>query len=102
MYETNVDGTARVLDAAIEAGVLRTVYVSTNGILGDTHGKVVDESYQRPDRDFQSYYEETKFLAHEEAKVRIAAGAPILIAQPGGVYGPGDPSQLGVIIDQIR
>jgi nucleoside-diphosphate-sugar epimerase len=102
MYEANVVGTERVLDAATKAGVARIVYVSTNGILGDTRGQVVDETYERPDSDFHSYYEETKYLAHQAAKARIAARAPVLIAQPGGVYGPGDPSQLGVITDLIR
>ena len=33
---------------------------------------------------------------------RIAKGAPIVIVQPGGVYGPGDHSELGNIIDQTR
>jgi nucleoside-diphosphate-sugar epimerase len=102
MYDANVEGTKRVLDAAIDAGTARIVYVSTNGVLGNTHGQVVDESYERQPLDFLSYYEETKVLAHREAKSRIEAGAPILIAQPGGVYGPGDTSQLGNFIDQVR
>ena len=33
---------------------------------------------------------------------RIAKGAPIVIVQPGGVYGPGDHSELGNIIDQAN
>jgi nucleoside-diphosphate-sugar epimerase len=102
MYDANVEGTKRVLDAAIDAGIARIVYVSTNGVFGNTRGKVVDESYERQPLDFLSYYEETKVLAHREANSRIEAGAPILIAQPGGVYGPGDTSQLGNFIDQVR
>jgi nucleoside-diphosphate-sugar epimerase len=102
MYDANVEGTKRVLDAAIDAGISRIVYVSTNGVFGNTRGKVVDESYERQPLDFLSYYEETKVLAHREANSRIEAGAPILIAQPGGVYGPGDTSQLGNFIDQVR
>jgi nucleoside-diphosphate-sugar epimerase len=102
MYDANVEGTKRVLDAATDAGVGRIVYVSTNGVFGNTHRKVVDESYQRQPNEFLSYYEETKYLAHQEAKTRIERGAPILIAQPGGVYGPGDTSQLGIFIDQVR
>ena len=52
-------GTERVLDAAIEAGVPRIVYVSTVGVFGNTHGQVVDEEYRHPGEDFLSCYEET-------------------------------------------
>jgi dihydroflavonol-4-reductase len=102
MYEANVRGTERVLDAAIEAKVKRTVYVSTVGTFGNTHGKVVDETYSRDGEDFLSCYEETKYRSHEVALDRIAKGAPIVIVQPGGVYGPGDHSELGNMIDQAR
>ena len=102
MHEANVGGTQRVLDAAIDAGVARIVYVSTVAVFGNTHGEVVDESYERNGDDFLSYYDETKTLSHKLAKERIAAGAPIVIVQPGGVYGPNDHSQLGNFIDQTR
>lgn len=101
MYESNVRGTERVLDAAIAAGVPRIVYVSTVGVFGDTHGKLVDESFRR-DSKFPSEYERTKTLAHEIAEDRIAKGAPIVIVQPGGVYGPGDHSEIGNVIEQVR
>jgi nucleoside-diphosphate-sugar epimerase len=102
MRDANVGGTERVLDAAIEANVPRIVYVSTIGIFGNTHGKVVDESYDRDGEGFLSCYEETKYRSHEVALDRISKGAPIVIVQPGGVYGPGDHSELGNIIDQTR
>lgn len=102
MYEANVRGTARVIDAATEAGVPRTVYVSTIGAFGNTRGEVVDETYRHPGYGYLSYYEETKVLAHRVAEERMAAGAPVVIVQPGGVYGPGDRSDLGTLIDRIR
>jgi len=102
MYDANVKGTERVLDASTDAGVGRIVYVSTVGVFGDTKGKVVDETYDREPTGFMSYYEETKYLAHELAKDRIAKGAPIVIVQPGGIYGPGDPSVIGTLIGMIR
>jgi dihydroflavonol-4-reductase len=103
MYDANVSGTERVIDNAVEAGVARIVYVSTGNVYGNTRGQVVDEGYQRPQPpDFLSYYDETKYLAHEAAVERIANGAPVVIVQPGGVYGPNDPSELGNIIDQAR
>src|SRR5436309_613322 len=100
MYDTNVRGTERVLDAAIGAGVPRIVYVSTVNVFGNTHGEVVDESYERPTNGFLSYYDETKYEAHQAARDRVAKGAPIVIVQPGGVYGPGDHSEIGNMIDQ--
>jgi dihydroflavonol-4-reductase len=100
MYDANVRGTERVLDAAFQAGVGRIVYVSTINVFGNTGGDVVDETYERPGNDFLSYYDETKYLSHQVAKERIEKGAPIVIVQPGGVYGPGDHSELGNVIDQ--
>jgi len=102
MHEANVRGTERVLDAAWQAGVGRILYVSTINVFGNTRGQVVDESYDRPPGDWLSVYDETKYLAHEAAKERVAKGAPIVMVQPGGVYGPGDHSELGNVIDQVR
>jgi nucleoside-diphosphate-sugar epimerase len=102
MYDANVRGTERVLDAAFQAGVGRIVYVSTVNVFGNTRGEIVDESYERPGDDFLSYYDETKYLSHQVAKDRIAKGAPIVIVQPGGVYGPGDHSEVGNVIDQTQ
>lgn len=100
MRDVNVGGTERVLDAAIEAGVGRIVYVSTVNVFGNTRGRVVDETYERPlDDGFLSVYDETKYAAHQVAVERIERGAPVVVAQPGAVYGPGDESQLG---EQLR
>jgi dihydroflavonol-4-reductase len=103
MWDANVRGTERVLDAAAAAGVARIVYVSTGNVFGDTKGKVVDESYQRDvSEGFLSTYDETKYRSHEIVRERIAQGAPIVIVQPGVVYGPGDHSEVGNLIDQLR
>ena len=100
MFRTNVDGTTIVLDAAVTAAVKKIVYVSTVGVFGNTRGRVVDETYERPDRDFLSYYDATKYMAHRVARTRAAAGAPIVVVQPGAIYGPGDHSELGAQIEQ--
>ncbi len=100
MREANVGGTERVLGAALEEKIGKVVYVSTVGI-GQTHGKVVDESFVAPGTDFTSAYEETKWEAHQVAKRLIADGLPCVIVQPGGVYGPGDTSSIGQLLDQF-
>ncbi len=99
MYEANVRGSERVLRAALEAKVAKVVYVSTVGIFGNTHGKVVDESYEHPGKEFTSYYEETKLEGHRIAKrMMVEEGLPGVIVQPGGVYGPGDTSQVADLL----
>jgi dihydroflavonol-4-reductase len=100
MREANVGGTERVLGAALQAQIPRVVYVSTVGVFGNTHGQVVDESYEHPAQDFTSAYEETKWEAHQVAKRLIGEGLPCVIVQPGGVYGPGDTSSIGQLLDQ--
>ncbi|MGB7684898.1 MAG: NAD-dependent epimerase/dehydratase family protein [Solirubrobacterales bacterium] len=101
MREANVGGTEKVLGAAKEAGIPRTVYVSTVGTFGNTNGKVVDETYVHPGKEFTSCYEETKWAAQQVAERMIAEGLPCTIVQPGGVYGPGDTSQVADLLDQF-
>ncbi|HEX6228162.1 MAG TPA: NAD-dependent epimerase/dehydratase family protein [Solirubrobacterales bacterium] len=102
MYDANVKGTERVLRAALEAKVSRVVHVSTVGAFGNTNRRVVDESYQHPGKEFTSYYEETKLESHRIARRMIEdEGLPCVIVQPGGVYGPGDTSQVADLMEQF-
>ncbi len=100
MWDANVGTTTRILDAAEAAGTPRIVYVSTCNVYGNTHGAVVDETYRRDLAEgFLTWYDETKYGAHEVAEQRIAGGAPVVIVLPSQVYGPGDRSGFG---DQLR
>ncbi|HVL53376.1 MAG TPA: NAD-dependent epimerase/dehydratase family protein [Vitreimonas sp.] len=99
MWDANVGATTRFLDAAEVARVPRIVYVSTVNVFGNTRGRVVDETYRRDLREgFLSWYDETKYGAHEVAQQRASAGAPIVIVLPSQVYGPGDPSGFGDLL----
>ena len=96
MWDANVGTTTRILDAAEAARTPRIVYVSTVNVFGNTRGEVVDEAYHRDLAEgFLSWYDETKYGAHEVAEQRIAGKAPIVIAVPSQVYGPGDHSDIG-------
>lgn len=93
-YNINVNGTRNVLEMMKELNIPRGVYTSTLAAFGDTHGKLVDESF-RHDGPWNSHYDHTKWQAHfEVALPMIKAGLPLIIVQPGVVYGPGDTSTM--------
>lgn len=108
LKEANVTGTANVLEASLEAGVPRVLYVSTCAVFGNTRGVAATEEYRRPDLDrpggpdFTSVYEETKYDAHQIALNLIAKrDLPCVIVQPAGVYGPGDHSAIATTLDNF-
>ena len=86
---TNVDGTRNVLELMRELGVAKGVYTSTLAVNSDTHGVLVDESY-RYHGPHLSEYDRTKALAHDVAETFARRGLPLVIVQPGLIYGPGD------------
>ncbi|PIE81548.1 MAG: epimerase [Chloroflexi bacterium] len=90
----NVGGTRKVLRLAYELGIPKIIYTSTIAVFGDTKGKLVDETYFKGGP-FLTEYDRTKWLAHYKvAQPLIEKGAPITIVMPGGVYGPGDHSNI--------
>ena len=102
-FRVNVEGTRLVLDAMRELGIAKGVYTSTVAVFSDTHGQLVDESY-RYDGPHLSVYDETKWRAHYEVALpAMAAGLPLVVVQPGAIYGPGDTSALRwVFVDHLR
>jgi nucleoside-diphosphate-sugar epimerase len=94
-----VDGTRIVLEAMRDLGIPRGVYTSTVAVFGDTRGRIVDETY-RISGPFATVYDATKWKAHYEVALPLmAAGLPLVIVQPGVVYGVGDHSPVRPIID---
>jgi nucleoside-diphosphate-sugar epimerase len=102
LEDANVRGTERVLGAALAVGVTKAVYVSTVAVFGNTRGEVADEQWTRPaGLAFTSVYERTKAQAHARAQELYARGLPLVTVQPGTVYGPGDTSDLGDVLDKL-
>ncbi len=100
MEWVNVQGTRTVLEAARAEGVSRMVYCSTIGVLGDTQGKVVDETFQRQQKDFSSAYDRTKYEAQTLVDQAAAEGFPVVSVLPSGIFGPDDP-HFGPVLQQF-
>ncbi len=94
-YSVNVDGTRNVLTLMKELEIPRGVYTSTLAVFSDTHGRLADETY-RFSGEHLSVYDRTKSIAHYQvAEPMVRSGLPLVIVQPGLVYGPGDTSAVG-------
>ncbi len=98
----NVDGTRNVLELAAELSVPKTVYTSTLAVNSDTHGQIVDESYRFNGKHL-TVYDKTKADAHHLAEDFFARGLPVVIVQPGLIYGPGDTSSVrSTLVDYLQ
>jgi nucleoside-diphosphate-sugar epimerase len=102
-YDINVNGTRHVLEVMGELNIPKGVYTSTLAIYGDTHGEKRDESYVYSG-EHVSVYDRTKWQAHYEVAVPMTkAGLPLVIVQPGAIYGPGDTSDLhDVVVNYLK
>ena len=97
----NVNGTRNVLELMRALGIPKGVYTSSLAVFSDTQRKMVDEKF-RFDGTHLSEYDKTKWEAHYEvAEPMMKAGLPLVIVQPGAVYGPGDTSMVAQTFKQF-
>jgi dihydroflavonol-4-reductase len=86
----NVEGTRNVLELIDELDIPKGVYTSTVGVYPGTSGRTVDESIDPECPTFAVYFR-TKWEAHYDvAKPMMEDGLPLVVVQPGAVYGPYD------------
>jgi len=91
--KVNIQGTRNVLELMLELKIPKGVYTSSLVVNSDTKGAAVDENYHFTGKHL-SEYDRTKAVAHEIANEFIAKGLPLVIIQPGTIYGPGDTSTV--------
>ena len=86
-WQTNVEGTATVLDAADQAGISRFLHISTVAVVGKTlPGRPVDEAHPCAPQDF---YQRTKLEGERLAMAYYRhRNLPVVVLRPGALYGP--------------
>jgi dihydroflavonol-4-reductase len=111
MYEANVAGTRRVIEAAASAGCTRIVYTSTVGCIGlpkaAENGVVVptDESAPVSEGQMRNHYKRSKWQAEQVALECARKGMPVVVVNPSAPVGPRDvkPTPTGkVIVDFLN
>src|SRR5438128_2959746 len=106
MYESNVNGSRNVMQAALDERVERVVYTSTVGALGlKDDGTPANEETPVSIEDMIGHYKRSKFLAEEEVRRFVARGLPVVIVNPSTPVGELDikPTPTGkIIVDFLR
>ncbi len=83
LYQVNVDGTANVVNASLDAGVRKLVHVSSVAALGRYHqGKVISEKMEWTEKSNNSEYGKTKYLGEMEVWRGIGEGLDAVIVNP--------------------
>ncbi|MBC7867842.1 MAG: NAD-dependent epimerase/dehydratase family protein [Gloeobacteraceae cyanobacterium ES-bin-316] len=91
LYKINVEGTANVVNAALNAGVTKIVHVSSVAALGRIReGDAIHEKMNWTPETSNSKYGESKYLGEMEVWRGIAEGIDAVIINPSIILGPGD------------
>ncbi len=90
MLKINIEGTANVVNACLDASIDKLVHVSSVAAFGNSKENVLlDESTQWEEDDIKSPYARSKFLGEMEVWRGMAEGLKAVIANPSLIVGPG-------------
>lgn len=91
MYQTNIQGTANVVNLALQLGIKRMVYISSVAALGrSARGETVDETKTWAENRLNTHYAISKQQAEMEVWRGMAEGLEAVIVNPSTVLGYGD------------
>jgi dihydroflavonol-4-reductase len=91
MRQVNVDGTANVVNVALEEGVRRLVHISSVAALGRTkEGGLVDESKKWSETKSNTAYARSKYAAEMEVWRGFSEGLEGAVLNPSTILGYGD------------
>jgi dihydroflavonol-4-reductase len=100
LYQSNVEGTRHILDAAKRAHVERVVYTSTVGCIGIPKDAFGDETTPVDSNEMTGHYKLSKWRAEQIAFEKSREGVPVVIVNPTAPVGDHDwkPTPTGKII----
>jgi dihydroflavonol-4-reductase len=100
IVSTNVNGTRRVMEAAMKKRVQRIVYTSSVAVLKPLPGRAADENSRMDEDHATGAYKKSKIAAHRLVESMISDGLPAVIVSPSTPIGPRDikPTPTGQIV----
>jgi dihydroflavonol-4-reductase len=106
IYAINVDGTAKLLQVALELGVEKVVYTSSVATISvPADGSPGDETMTLSLADAVGHYKRSKILAEQRVLGLCQQGLPVVVVHPSTPIGPWDvkPTPTGkIVVDFLR
>ena len=106
LYDSNVDGTRYILNAAKESGVRRVVYTSSVATMGfGNNGRLTDENNPVTLSNMIGDYKRSKFMAEQLAIEAARDGQDVVMVNPTTPIGERDikPTPTGqIIVDFLK
>lgn len=105
LFESNVQGTENILEAAWQAGVEKIVYTSSVSAIGRPHRGIGDETIDPTEDHLIGPYKRSKFQAELVARRFGKKGLPVVIVNPSTPIGSHDikPTPTGrIILDFLK
>jgi dihydroflavonol-4-reductase len=105
LYDVNVGGTKASLQAALDAGIEKVVYTSTNNAIAASGPVPANEEKAFNYWESGDHYSMSKYVAENEARIFVTRGLPVVMVNPTLVIGTNDikPTPSGqMIIDTVK
>jgi dihydroflavonol-4-reductase len=91
MFKINIEGTANIVNAALDAGVKKLLHVSSVAALGRLrHGETINETMNWTEETSNSSYGQSKYLAELEVWRGIGEGLNAVMVNPVIILGAGN------------
>ncbi len=91
LFKINVEGTANVVNIALEKNIRRFVHISSVAALGRTaQGDTVTEEKKWQNSQLNTYYAISKYRAEREVWRGMGEGLEVVVLNPGTILGYGD------------
>lgn len=98
MYKTNIEGTANVVNACLQASITKLCFLSSVAAIGRPDPKTIapgqvvnlNENQKWEESPLNSHYAKTKYQAELEVWRGIAEGLPAVMVNPVVILGEGD------------
>ncbi len=88
IFNVNVNGTANMVNAALEKGVKKFIYASSIATLGNTEDQLITEDTYAVPKEKVSVYSKSKYYAEMEVWRGKEEGLNIIIVNPSVILGP--------------